>query len=106
MSMWTRGPLRRPYWSPRSHHGIPARSHHPAGRWYRGTLITGGHQPLHLPGHTAGGGPRQGDAMDPSNPRTWRKPVMWASHGHSFHRRPMPTPPHAFGHHPTPWGHR
>jgi hypothetical protein len=41
--------------------------------WARGTLLTGGVQPLKLPPGSSG----FGYAMDPSDPRTWRRPVRW-----------------------------
>jgi len=105
--MWTRGRLSRNWWAPTRHYGVPARSYHPAGRWTRGVLHTGGASGLRMPGWHAGGGPRQGDAMDPSNPHTWRRPVQWTPFPHHY-VAPVnrPQPPHAFGHGPLPRWHR
>ena len=44
-----------------------------SGGWARGVLHTGGQVQLHLPP----GGTGFGYAFDPSDPRTWRRPVVF-----------------------------
>jgi len=67
--MWTRGILTR-NWSV-SPSGLNAPR---ANAWERGELVRGGVAAVTLP---PGPGNGYGYAMDPSNPRTWRRPVRW-----------------------------
>lgn len=71
--MWTRGRLRRTYSDARPDPGMLVSSNVPAGAWFRGRLHTGGVEGLRLPP----GGTGFGFAHDPSDPKTWRRPVRW-----------------------------
>ena len=57
--------------------GMTAQSMGPCGRWTRGALLTTNPPGLGLPdvGGVVMGG--YGYAMDPSDPKTWRRPVRF-----------------------------
>lgn len=57
--------------------GMTAQTMGPMGRWSRGTLYTANAPTMNLPapgGIVMGG---YGFAMDPSDPKTWRRPVRF-----------------------------
>jgi hypothetical protein len=59
--------------------GMTAQTIGPCGRWTRGALLTFGPPPVALPNPPGGASPMPGYgyAMDPSDPKTWRRPVRW-----------------------------
>jgi hypothetical protein len=67
--MWTRGRLSRNF-----DVGPTGLTTPRANAWERGTLVRGGAASVELP---PGPGTGYGYAMDPSNPRTWRRPVRF-----------------------------
>jgi hypothetical protein len=66
-------------YTPGSTFGASAQALGPYGRWARGSIYTAGSLGLTLPSVGGLGGPAEGFgyAMDPSDPKTWRRPVRW-----------------------------